>query len=99
MAKAVGRPSASARAGGPADDVLRAAMPVQGAGPLGGDVGEDLEEAGAVAACGEGREGAGEGRVVAVEEGAVCGVMRVEPAAAVEEPVAGSPGIQSFQIG
>ena len=74
-------------------------MPVHDAVPVGGDVGEDLEKAGAVAACGEVREGAGKGRIVTFEEGAICGVMRVEPAAAVEEPVAGSPGIQSFQIG
>ena len=66
-------------------------MELDGAGPVGGVVGEDPEEAGAVAACGEVREGAGEGRVVAFEEGAVCGVERVEPAAAVEEPVTGDP--------
>ena len=72
--------------------MLRAAMPVHDAVPVVGDVGEDLEKAGAVAACGEVREGAGEGRVVAFEEGAVCGVERVEPAAAMEEPVTGGPG-------
>ena len=71
--------------------IPRVFLPMHGASPVGGDVGEDLKEAGAVAAGGEVREGAGEGRVVAFEEGAVCGIERVEPAAAVKEPVAGGP--------
>ena len=74
--------------------IPRVFLPMHGASPVGGDVGEDLKEADlqavAVAAC-EVREGAGEGRVVGFEVGAVEGVERIEPAAAVKEPVAGGP--------
>ena len=78
--------------------IVRVFLPVHGASPVGGDVGEDLKEAVAVAACDEVREGAGEGRVVAFEEGAVDGVERIEPAAAVEEPVACGPAKELSQI-
>ena len=108
-----GRPRSCARAGDgrpgvPARDgrrspamrrgIVRVFLPVHGASPVGGDVGEDFEKAGAVAACDEVREGAGQGRVVAFEEGAVDGVERIEPAAAVEEPVACGPAKELSQI-
>ncbi len=57
-------------------------------GPGGGDVGE-VEEEGVARAAGEGGEGGAEGVVVADEQIAVLWDARVEPAAVLEEEVAG----------